>query len=150
MRRLFVEKAWVSGFSEREIVELASRPRNPTDGKSSGLGISITQAYRYLDQVKERLSKEFEASRHLFKARASQRITREIMEARQAKQWSAIAPLENVLARIEGTMEPIKVTVDVQVSVALLNVIGNMSPHEMDTILAEYEEIETKAKQLGP
>lgn len=62
-----------------------------------------------------------------------------------------IAAHEMLLARIEGTLRPIEVKVDIRAVSrrALIDVIQGMAPEEMDALVIEQREIERKALGSG-
>jgi hypothetical protein len=61
--------------------------------------------------------------------------------------YQAIAKLEALLAKVEGTNAPIVVKVDADVTVrqAVLHVIEQLTPEEQDRIIEEQQELERRA-----
>lgn len=58
-----------------------------------------------------------------------------------------LAAHEHLLARIEGTLRPIEVKIDIRATSrrALIDVINGMAPEELDALAIEQREIERKA-----
>jgi hypothetical protein len=63
--------------------------------------------------------------------------------------WAAVAKHETLLAKIEGTMKPVELKVDVDVSIrqSMLAVIANMTPEQIDRYAEEDIELERRAKR---
>jgi len=57
-----------------------------------------------------------------------------------APKWSAIARFEELLADFQGTREPLRVSLEVQMTEALMNVIASMTPEQVHAALEEEKE----------
>jgi hypothetical protein len=139
-RTTFVEHCLLVGMTHR-MVYLAARQPPP-----EGLGIGQTSTEKYIRRVRERWLMEAEASRPNDKANAVNRLMQSMRDARRAGKWSAVLGFERLIADIQGTREPLRVDLNMNVNTALMNIIGSYTDEQRDSILAEYEEMEERAK----
>lgn len=118
----------------------------PTVAVLIGVGLNrmIRLAARVTDQWNEEDPKTIAARR----SRALRRLYKDAERARGAGNWSAVRAIEDLIAKMEGTLAPIVVDVNQRVTVALDTVIRSMSPEEMTRRLAARRELETKGKIL--
>jgi hypothetical protein len=59
--------------------------------------------------------------------------------------YKALAEIESLLADVQGTKDPIKIDVNVDIQAAVMSIVGSMSPEAMDQALSEVLE----AKRLA-
>jgi hypothetical protein len=59
----------------------------------------------------------------------------------------AVARYEELLAKIQGTLAPIEIDLDVRYTEAMMVAIGSMSAEQMASLLAEAEQMEAHARQ---
>jgi hypothetical protein len=74
------------------------------------------------------------------------KLVRAVVEAE--KDWKALSGHEMLLARIEGTLRPVELKIDPATTQrrALQSVISNLSPEDMDRMVAEQAELEAKSR----
>jgi hypothetical protein len=74
--------------------------------------------------------------------------TKQVLAELEQATWKDITSHEMLLARIEGTLRPVEIKVDVRASSrrALIETINAMSPEEMDSLVAEQKLLEAKLK----
>jgi hypothetical protein len=119
------------------------------------LGITEGQALAAYGRVCQDAREEFEESRPNLKAEQVARLRTDLAKMRSAKEgtvsYRAIAQHEALLARITGTVEPVKMDVSVEANVreALVAVVGTLSVEEQDQLVAEQLELERKAGALA-
>ena len=65
--------------------------------------------------------------------------------------WPALARAEKLLAELEGTLAPLEVKheADVTVRAAVLTVVASLGPEEQRQLIAEQEELERRAGRAG-
>lgn len=87
----------------------------------------------------ERMLAESSGRKAYKKAFAEKRIHTHIAKASKRGAWGAVANLEAQLARIQGTEEPVeqKVTVDARLQTATLQVLGELTPEQVQELVAE-------------
>jgi len=142
---------------------------------SAKLGCGVPRIRVLMDRVRDRWQKEDQAARATWKTAQIRRlhghlkkVTTEVPGRDEVKDkegkvispavkgtkanWQAAVAIESLLADIQGTREPIQVNVDVRVTEAMLAVIGQLPPEEMQEWVAEYEEqaaLAARARELG-
>jgi|SRR5271166_4991444 len=157
-REMWVENLLFDGTSHEKVVSLARRPRGPvftegprtgmliSDGRPPGLGIGRDATLRTIQRVIDKLVRQSEADRPRNKLYAIQRLYRHMREAKRAGKWSTVLGCERLIADIQGTREPLRLDINLSVNMALMAVVGNLTGEQRDALLAEYEEMEYKAK----
>lgn len=103
-----------------------------------------------IKRVFARWNEEDAQNRPAWKSAAMRRLNRWIIAAsgRQdtSGNWIAkpdfptLARMETLLADIQGTREPVKISVDVRVSAACMSVIAGLSAEQVDKYLDEYKQ----------
>jgi hypothetical protein len=123
-------------------------------GLQERLGLTAVQAATTWSEVSSELRAEYEAGEATRKALQVDRIQRDLARARasadkQGKQVSlrAITQAELLLARITGTLEPVRAEVNVDVSVrdAFAAVLGSLTAEEAERLVEEQLELERRA-----
>lgn len=131
--------------------------------KAHGVGEQRTSIL--LNRTRQRWAQEDEVARASNKSAAIRRITRRVNDLDTRLQLdaksdpkakmkpgdvtlmhAALHKWEALRADLEGTRAPVKVEMDVQVSAAILTVIAQMTPEEVQEELAAQEELESKAR----
>jgi hypothetical protein len=139
-------------------------------------GYTLSQLHRYAEDrgwsyaqvendyrfISDEWTKQSEEELQHARAQAIQRIRKDLTEMREPPpvkgkgkkgsptraqaSYKDIAAHEMLLARIEGTLRPVEVKVDVRASSrrALIDTINGMSPDEMDRIVAEQRAFELR------
>lgn len=127
-------------------------------------GWSFAQAKNTWALVSEDWTKQSEEELQHARAQAIQRIRADLVRMRISQQptkagrkgkkeptiepatFKDIAAHEMLLARIEGTLRPVEVKVDIRASSrrALIDTINAMAPEDMDQLVIEQRELETK------
>lgn len=144
-RESFVERLLLAGATHANIYKLAARP---TTADPPGLGIGKTAAVGAIRRVMDRWVAESEADRSFNKVTAVRRLFSHMQDARRDKKWSAVLGCERLIADIQGTREPIRIDLNANVNMALVNCIGAMTSEDREALLAEYEVLEETAAQL--
>lgn len=115
--------------------------------------------------ISDEWSKQSEEELQYARAQAIQRIRRDLVRMRESQEPERrkgkkgqpqrepasnkdIAAHELLLARIEGTLRPVEVKVDVRASSrrSLIDTINAMRPEEMDQLVAEQRELELRLR----
>jgi len=122
------------------------------------VGLRRPKTHRVSDLIKrihQRWAAEDAAHSGAAKATAIRRLHRWIGVARgkgakgsadySPANLPAIARFEELLSKIQGTQEPIRISVDLQVTEAVVAVIGTMSVGEMNAALARMADLRAKA-----
>lgn len=156
----FVGDAWVEGASVKEISR-ASREAY----KAGTLGCALTakRVGILLERVQRQLLTEAEDQRPYTKVRQARRITKALRECRGVRRsdgtWASKpdhasrARYEDMIARIEGNYEPIKVEVDAVHRQAVADIIAGLTDEEIKRYSDAFERLtelaESKARELG-
>lgn len=116
------------------------------------LGITRVQATHVYNTTLEELREEYDAKRTTLKAEQVHRLRRDLASMRNPKKgqsvaYRAIAQHEALLARITGTVEPVRaeLTVDATVREAFVAVLGNMGRDEAEKLVEEQLDLEARA-----
>lgn len=135
-RRGFMSKLLVNGASDDEVRSVMKKE----------FGLDEHEADLLADQVAERMLQESAKKKPYKKAMAEKRLHGHIARAAARNAWGAVGVLEGQLARIQGTEEPIEtnIKVDARLQQATLTVLGQMSPEQVQELVAE------EVKRLPP
>lgn len=99
-------------------------------------------------RVRESWKEEDERARPFWKARQIRALEDDIRAARAKKDYTAVARFQQLLAKIMGTEEPVRVEVDVVVTQAIMQVIGGMTIDQLTEALTEQRALEQDAKRF--
>lgn len=164
------------GRQQRESVQQEVRERRREIQQLMLAGYTLAQLYTYGERhgwsfaqvkndythISDAWSKQSEEELQHARSQAIQRIRRDLTEMRaavltkkgkgkkgavqEAMSFKDIATHEMLLARIEGTLRPVEVKVDVRASSrrALIDVINGMTPEEMDQLVEDQRALEMK------
>lgn len=90
-------------------------------------------------QVEEELLELDRETLGLSKQKAIRRIATRIAKAEKAGAWTAVMAGEQLLAKIQGTLEPVQVHVNVDATVreAVTVVLAQMPPAELEALLTD-------------
>lgn len=150
-------RAGVAEMVERREVTLGligtGAPRNVVvRSLRNQLGLSKVQAEHVYDTTLEELREEYDAKRTTLKAEQVHRLRRDLAAMRtpkkgQAVPYRAIAQHEALLARVTGTVEPVRaeLSVDATVREAFVAVVGNMGRDEAERLIEEQLDLEARA-----
>ena len=155
-RRKLVRQLMVLGVTRNQLVDAM---------RDQGVILTDAQARRDYSVVLREWSADYEEDRSLSRAAQIARLTSDLARLRRdaatastqagvshaarAGYWRAVEAHENLLARIQGHMAPVKVQVDASLTVreSLVGVIANMSPEELDALAAEQVAVEADAAE---
>lgn len=128
-RRTAMADLMSNGLTTDEIVE----------AMGAKYGMTEDEVLRLREKVRASMATEYDENAPLHKQMASRRIHRHIVSAAKARQWGAVAQLESQLSKIQGTESPTEqhITVDARLQQATLHVLGNMSPSQIQELVAE-------------
>lgn len=119
---------------------------------SQQLSVSLPIARAVVGAIDREWSDELAEDLPRLKARQLERLQRDVarMRARPDPDYSRIARHEELIAKIGGTMAPVRVAVDVAVEVraSLLAVVAQLTPEEQDAIIAEQLALEARASDV--
>lgn len=129
-RRSFMADLMSAGLSHDEVVGFM-QDQFPS--------MTEDEILRLKEKVRAMLLSEYEENTPLFKAMATRRIHKHIHSASKARQWGAVANLESQLSKIQGTESPTEqhITIDARLQQATLQVLGTLSPAEVQELVAE-------------
>ena len=91
-------------------------------------GMTKQATTRMCGRVLDTWAQDEEAQRPQYKRAAMRRIHGHIAASKKAGKWSSVAQFENLLARIQGTLEPLEVNVNLEATVreSVLHVVSSM------------------------
>lgn len=160
-RRLFVLRLLENGATKQMIRQACTAPPAPIDPltgetevdprtgrpRVGGLGISEAAADYLIRDLMRARRDDFEAERRFYKSEQAARLRTWIAKAASSSKWSAVASLEEKLARVLGTYEPITVRSDDGTTQreAIMAIVGRMSDTDMDRLVAQQAELEQRA-----
>lgn len=129
-RRMAMTDLICNGVSNDELIELM---------QNNFPGITDDEIEKMKEKVRAALLAEHDENAALFKPAAIRRIHKHIVKASNANQWGAVANLESQLSKIQGTesVSETHITVDARLQQATLQVLGTMSPAEVQELVAE-------------
>ena len=119
-----------NGLTDDEIVEVMQ-----TNFKA----MTDDEILRLKTTMRAQMLADFEEQSPLFKATACRRLQRHIVQASSAKQYGAVANLEGQLSKIQGTesVSEAHITIDARLQQATLQVLGSMTPAQVQELVAE-------------
>jgi hypothetical protein len=128
-RRVALADLMSHGVSQDEIVDAMRAKFEMTEDQTLALS----------EKVNAQVITEFTENSTIHKAMASRRLHRHIVGATKARQWSAVAQLEGQLAKIQGTESPSeqRLTIDARLQQATLQVLGGMTPAQVNELVGE-------------
>jgi len=153
-RRETVASLMISGHSRDRIVAMMGRDQVP-DGKGGyapWFSMSEKEVDRTMAIVRAEWDEEESEQKKYAKATAVRRLLREIEEARERKNYSAIANLEKVLMQVQGTSEPLQIASpgDGRITDALLRLIGEHDPVRVRILIEQERRIEFESSKAAP
>ena len=136
-RENVVEQLLIAGVNKNQIAQELRRRFNTTPSATGTL----------IARVRKRWADEERENRPSYKAAAIRRITGHIAQARQSKNWAAVAQLERLMSEIQGTREPIEVQMNVDVSLpeAAMRVVATLPPEKFQAMIAEQRRLRALA-----
>lgn len=150
-----IQDAWIEGASDAEI----RRILDAAGHKVGGTRVAVLRG-----RIEQRIAEETESSRPYSKVRQARRITRAIRDtkgqrAKDGKGWivkpdhAARIGYENMIAKIEGNYEPLRVEVDAVHRHAVAEVIASFTEEQMDRYVQAFDRMaslaESKARETG-
>lgn len=150
-RRELVLRLVATG-APRSVVEQTLRERE---------GVSEAVARGVFLAVAEELREEYEDARPYYKAQQVERLQRDLAQMRAVKpdqktgksrvNYRNVLAHETLLARVLGTLEPVKqeVSVDATVKESLVAVVAGLSRERMDDLVAEQLALEESVTTTG-
>lgn len=153
-QKQLVEQMLAQGYTAQGIHSAIARSREQTPLD----GVSLPRVRKLAAEVEELWAKEDEADRPKAKMRQIRRLQDAINLARNGRRdakgaWvtkpnlSALARLEELLAKIQGTLAPIEVKLDVHIAHAVQHVIADMTADDVAEAIATYEENARAARE---
>lgn len=134
----FVESCIVQGLTTSRIYSLAIKE----------FGCTKVIIDKCIQAVSTKWAKEETVRRPMWKAAAMERMQRAIRKATEESNFAMVARFEGLLAEMQGTKAPIELNVNHTQQIAMVNVILDMTPSDMQEALEEIKELERKAKLL--
>lgn len=115
-------------------------------------GMTVHAVSALLSQVVKGWADEELERRPQWKRAAMRRMHGHIAAARGAKNWSAVAQLERLLAQMQGTLEPLEINVNLDATVreSVINVVAMATPERIDQLAALALRLRTAARLPMP
>jgi len=150
-----IQDAWVEGATDREIKRILEQAGHKLGSARVGL-LRVRVQQRVLD--------ESEAERPYSKVKQARRLTRAIRDtkgqrSKDGKGWiikpdhQARVGYENMIAKIEGNYEPVRIEVDAVHRHAVAEVIASFSEEQMEHYVQAFDRMaqlaESKARENG-
>ncbi len=136
----YVESAFAQGWTAPEIIRAGKKQ----------LGVTVSRMVSVIAKVREKFAREDALARPSWKSEQIRRLMRQLRVAMGEKDdegnWilkpnmSAYTKIESILADVQGTREPIEINVDVSYTEAMMTVIGQLTPQQMDGLLERARE----------
>jgi hypothetical protein len=124
------------------------------NAKVKGFGYDRRQVWTTIKRISEEWDADFKEFAHNERARQVERLRQDLarQRARANPSFQAIRGHEELLGRIMGTLQPIRVEVDVMASlkVSLAAVIVDLTDDERDAMVREQLELEALARRALP
>lgn len=155
-----VTDAWVEGATDREIVKVFEEAYNA--GKIDHV-IGRNRVTLLRERAQQKLLEDAETERPYTKTQQARRITKALRECKGVRgpngKWlekpdhMARSRYEDMIARIQGNYEPVRIEVDAVHRHAIAEVIASLTPEQMAHYEQSFDRImelaEGKAKELG-
>jgi len=144
-RREAVASLLASGYSRDRIIELMGQSVSVgADGKQRGYAMTEAEVDRTIETVKALWEEDSADFKRYAKEAAQRRLLAEIDAARREKAHNAIANLENVLMKIQGTAEPVEIQQvgDTRISEAILRLLGELDPVKVRVLIERERMLE--------
>lgn len=144
--------ALASGLSLHTAAKLINEEHGPGSklSKSRGYDFDRRQVWVTLKRIDAELAEDLKGTVANERARQVERLRRDLarMRAKASPPFSAIKQHEELLARLTGTMQPIRVEVDVlhTLKQSIAVVIGDLTEADRDRIVAEQLMLESAAQ----
>lgn len=152
-----VQDAWIEGASDYEIHQIFRKLY--AEGKVSS-AISMYRVEKLRERVQAKVVEDGEKERPFNKIRQVRRITKALRETKGAYKedgtvirkpdHASRVKYEDLIAKIEGNFEPIKVEVDAVHRHAIIEVIASLTPEDLKRYADAYDQVvqlaETQAK----
>ncbi len=158
-RRVFVRSLHSLGMRGQEIVERAILPTTNADGSVTPPRFTCKEEAirRLINEIRSELARELEVFLPTARAAGLERLYQHLLRANSdlqqlrsaaKKDWSAIRGhmteirgLENQIAKMEGTLDPVKVDVrhSGELSVNLTRAIASMTPDQHEQAIREEQ-----------
>jgi hypothetical protein len=137
-RRETLSLLMANGASMDVIIEAMGRPPG-LPGQPGGHGMHELETRKLLAEVRSSWQEEDAESARHYKSAAIRRLHRHIAAAKLKNAWTAIAMFEKILAQVQGTLEPIQVsiTAEARVAQAVLHVLGESDPEQIRRLVDE-------------
>lgn len=146
-QKQLVEQMLVQGYAPRAIHAAIARARDATPLD----GVSVQRIQKLARVIEDRWAKEDESERPKWKMRAIRRLQANIQRWSNGRQDATgkviekpnpmgVMRAEELLAKIQGTLAPLEVKVDVHVAMSVQHVIADMTAEDVQLALAEHTE----------
>jgi hypothetical protein len=135
-RAILVEQMWHLGWS----------PANIERQMRAQFGMGRQATLRLFEDVVQKGVAAIDSQRATWKAQDMGRLFKQLRAAMEAKNHMAVARIEELLMRMRGTAEPVRVAAEVQVTAALAQVVLSMRPEEVNALAERYAEVEERAQ----
>lgn len=103
-------------------------------------GIGHGRAHKLIERVRRQWIEDSQTNSYANKVEAERRLLDGIKRAREAGKWSAVASFERTLANIQGTLEPMRIDVNVRQSGAIVEIMASMTGEELEQLAARAAE----------
>lgn len=140
-------------MEERKVVTarllgLGMTPSQVRNALQSEHGLSASQADTSIRQVFQDIQAEYTAYKPYAKAAQADRLHRLIAICNAKQQYGEAIRAEALLAKIDGTVDPVVVKVDHEMVVreSLVALVANLSPEDRDRMVAEQLQLEAAAE----
>ena len=141
-----VEGLLIQGATHGQIVRAMKKFAVPCGEK---------RATNLIERIKTQWAQEDDAVRAVKKAAAERRLIQHIENAKgdvaddgtyKNANFQAIGRFEQLLADLQGTREPVKVQLDLQVSVAVAQLVATYTPEQVTRAITEMAQLERDAE----
>lgn len=152
-RRLFLLQLLESGATKSLARQACMAPVATREmvqkGKRGGLALTEAQFEHLYREIVRHRQTDFEQERAYFKSEQATRLRTWIVKAANGGKWNAVASLEEKLAKVLGTYEPVKVRIDEVTTVTqnLVAYIARMNEHDIDELLQEQADLDALASE---
>lgn len=152
-QKRLIAQMLAQGLTPKQIHAAIERARDPTPLD----GIRLARIQTLAKRVEDEWSREDEQERSKWKTRQIRRLHEELRVAMNGRKegaaWvvkpnlAAAARFEELLAKVQGTLAPIEMKVDVHIAHAVQHVIADLSAEDVQEALGDFAEKSRLARE---